>query len=154
MTIVPLDDKIAMFGYKLEITSHEGVQEGLARLDSSRLKSGPDSSHSIGSQRLPVNLRGTFTENRDRNDSRTPRDIQRALRKPWSQVPRPSRAKGLRPEATRQRSPTGQKGPPKRTLRRAKSNLGPRTLNSTPNVRTGQNQLLRRRVARTSVHTT
>ncbi|PKI49052.1 hypothetical protein CRG98_030552, partial [Punica granatum] len=63
-----------------------------------------------GSQRLSVNLRGTFTENRDRNDSRTPRDIQRALRKPRSQILRPSRANGLRPEATSQRSPTGQKG--------------------------------------------
>ncbi|PKI50908.1 hypothetical protein CRG98_028706 [Punica granatum] len=107
-----------------------------------------------GSQRLSVNLRGTFTENRDCNDSRTPRDIQRALRKPRSQVPRPSRANGLWPEVTSQRSPNGQKGPPKRTLRRSKSNRGPRTLNSTPNVRTGQNRLSRRRVARTSVHTT
>ncbi|PKI35869.1 hypothetical protein CRG98_043740, partial [Punica granatum] len=47
MAIMPLDDKIAMFVYKLEIASHGEVQEGLVRLDSSRLKSGPDSSHSM-----------------------------------------------------------------------------------------------------------
>ncbi|PKI45185.1 hypothetical protein CRG98_034422 [Punica granatum] len=62
-----------------------------------------------GSQCLPVNLQGTFTENRDRNDSRTPRDLQRALRKPRSQVPRPSRANGLRPKATSQRPPRGER---------------------------------------------
>ncbi|PKI39331.1 hypothetical protein CRG98_040279 [Punica granatum] len=52
MTIIPLEDKIATFIYKLEIASHEGVQEGLARLDSSRLKSGPDSTS------FTVGLRG------------------------------------------------------------------------------------------------
>ncbi|PKI49535.1 hypothetical protein CRG98_030072 [Punica granatum] len=46
MTIMPLDNKIVVFMCKLRITSHEEVQGGLACLDSSRLKSGPDSSHS------------------------------------------------------------------------------------------------------------
>ncbi|PKI43338.1 hypothetical protein CRG98_036270 [Punica granatum] len=63
-----------------------------------------------GHKRLPASFRGTSTENRDHNDPRTPRDIQGALRKPWSQVPRPSRGSGLCPEATSQRSPTRQKG--------------------------------------------
>ncbi|PKI47120.1 hypothetical protein CRG98_032489 [Punica granatum] len=62
-----------------------------------------------GYKRLPASLRGTSTENRDHNNPRTPRDIQGALRKPRSQVPRPSRGSGLRPEATSQRSPTRQK---------------------------------------------
>ncbi|PKI74288.1 hypothetical protein CRG98_005313 [Punica granatum] len=46
MTVMPLDNKIVVFMCKLRITSHEEVQGGLACLDSSRLKSGPDSSHS------------------------------------------------------------------------------------------------------------
>ncbi|PKI65589.1 hypothetical protein CRG98_014089 [Punica granatum] len=41
-----------------------------------------------GSDRLPVNLQGTFTENRDHSDPRTPQDIRGTLRKPRSQVPR------------------------------------------------------------------
>ncbi|OWM85997.1 hypothetical protein CDL15_Pgr020666 [Punica granatum] len=46
------------------------------------------------------------------------------------------------------------KGSPKRTLRCTKSNRGPGTLNFTPNVRTWQNRLSRRRVTRTFVHMT
>ncbi|PKI34664.1 hypothetical protein CRG98_044945, partial [Punica granatum] len=45
MTIMPLD-KIVMLVCKLKIVSHEEVEGGLARPDSSRLKSGPDSGHS------------------------------------------------------------------------------------------------------------
>ncbi|PKI36630.1 hypothetical protein CRG98_042983 [Punica granatum] len=44
MTIMPLDNKIAMFVYKLEVASHERVQEGLSYPDSGCLKLGPDSS--------------------------------------------------------------------------------------------------------------
>ncbi|PKI35907.1 hypothetical protein CRG98_043706 [Punica granatum] len=62
------------------------------------------------SKRLPTNLRGTFTENRDHSDPRTPQDIRGTLRKPRSQVPRSSRGNGLRSETTSQRSPTRQKG--------------------------------------------
>ncbi|PKI36472.1 hypothetical protein CRG98_043137 [Punica granatum] len=46
------------------------------------------------------------------------------------------------------------KGSPKQTLRCTKGNRRPGTLNSTPNVRTGQNRLSRRRVARTFAHAT
>ncbi|PKI45014.1 hypothetical protein CRG98_034586 [Punica granatum] len=49
-----------------------------------------------GSKRLPMNLRGTFTENRDHSDPRTPQDIRGTMRKPRSQVPRSSWANGLR----------------------------------------------------------
>ncbi|PKI60964.1 hypothetical protein CRG98_018640 [Punica granatum] len=62
-----------------------------------------------GSKRLPVNLRGTSTENRDHSDPRTPQDIRGTLRKPRSQVPRSSRGNGLRSGTTSQRSPTRQK---------------------------------------------
>ncbi|PKI75961.1 hypothetical protein CRG98_003619 [Punica granatum] len=48
---MPLDDKIAMFVYKLEIASHEEVQEELSCPDSGRLKSGPNSSH--GTRKSP-----------------------------------------------------------------------------------------------------
>ncbi|PKI35321.1 hypothetical protein CRG98_044289 [Punica granatum] len=65
---------------------------------------------SSGSERLPANLRGTFTESRDHSDSRTPQSIRGTLRKPQSQVPRPSRANGLRSGTTSQRSHTRQKG--------------------------------------------
>ncbi|OWM74041.1 hypothetical protein CDL15_Pgr004915 [Punica granatum] len=37
---------------------------------------------SNGSECLLANLRGTFTENRDHSDPRTPQDIQETLRKP------------------------------------------------------------------------
>ncbi|OWM90283.1 hypothetical protein CDL15_Pgr005070 [Punica granatum] len=63
-----------------------------------------------GSKGLPVNLRGTSTENKDHSDPRTPQDIRRTLRKPRSQVPRSSRGNGLRSGTTSQRSPTRQKG--------------------------------------------
>ncbi|PKI68472.1 hypothetical protein CRG98_011161 [Punica granatum] len=63
-----------------------------------------------GSDRLPVNLRGTSTENRDHSDPRTPQDIRETLRKPRSQVPRSSRDNGLRLRTTSQRSHTRQKG--------------------------------------------
>ncbi|PKI49901.1 hypothetical protein CRG98_029685 [Punica granatum] len=46
------------------------------------------------------------------------------------------------------------KGSPKRTLRCTRGNRGPRTLNSTPNVRRWQHRLSRRQVTRTFVHTT
>ncbi|PKI67228.1 hypothetical protein CRG98_012369 [Punica granatum] len=59
-----------------------------------------------GHKRLPTSLRGTSTENRDHNDPRAPRDNQGTPRKPRSQVPRSSRANGLRLGATSQRSPT------------------------------------------------
>ncbi|PKI73016.1 hypothetical protein CRG98_006591 [Punica granatum] len=41
-----------------------------------------------GSKRLPTNFRGTFTENRDHSDPRTPQDNRGTLRKLRSQVPR------------------------------------------------------------------
>ncbi|PKI52025.1 hypothetical protein CRG98_027580 [Punica granatum] len=63
-----------------------------------------------GNKRLPVNLRGTSTENKDPNDPRTPQDIRGTLRKPRSQVPMSSRANGLRSRTTSQRSHTRQKG--------------------------------------------
>ncbi|PKI31328.1 hypothetical protein CRG98_048281 [Punica granatum] len=46
------------------------------------------------------------------------------------------------------------KGSPKRMLGCTKSNRGPGASNPTPNVRTGQNRLSRRRVARTLVRMT
>ncbi|PKI63334.1 hypothetical protein CRG98_016275 [Punica granatum] len=68
-----------------------------------------------GHERPPASLRGTSTKNRDHNDPRAPhneprapQDIQGTLRKSRSQVPRSSRAYGLCPRATSQRSPTGQ----------------------------------------------
>ncbi|PKI45453.1 hypothetical protein CRG98_034155 [Punica granatum] len=73
-----------------------------------------------------TNLRGTSTENRDRNDPRAPQDIRRTLRKPRPQVPRHSRANGLRSGTMSRRSPTRREGPPKRMLRCTKSNRGPR----------------------------
>ncbi|PKI65805.1 hypothetical protein CRG98_013810 [Punica granatum] len=63
-----------------------------------------------GRKRLPMNLRGTFTENRDHSDPQTPQDIRGTLRKLRSQVPRSSRGNGLRSKTTSQRSPTRQKG--------------------------------------------
>ncbi|PKI50070.1 hypothetical protein CRG98_029539 [Punica granatum] len=63
-----------------------------------------------GRKCLPVNLRGTSTENRDHRDPRTPQDIRGTLRKPRSQVPRSSRGNGLRSGMTSQRFPTRQKG--------------------------------------------
>ncbi|PKI61730.1 hypothetical protein CRG98_017874 [Punica granatum] len=62
-----------------------------------------------GRERLPASLRGTSTENSDHNDPRAPQDIQGTLRKPWSKVPRSSRANGLRPRTTSQRSPRGKR---------------------------------------------
>ncbi|PKI40350.1 hypothetical protein CRG98_039258, partial [Punica granatum] len=88
------------------------------------------------------------------NDPRAPQDIQGTLRKSRSQVPRPPRANGPRPRATSQRSPMGHKGHrnERQDTQRAIGDRG--MLNSAPNVQTGQNRLLRRRVARTVVHTT
>ncbi|OWM91114.1 hypothetical protein CDL15_Pgr010144 [Punica granatum] len=107
-----------------------------------------------GHERLPASLQGTPTENRDHNDPRAPQDIQGILRKSRSQVPRPSRANGLRSGTTSQGSFTGQKGH-RNECRDAQRAIGDRgTLNSAPNVRIGQNRLSRRRVARTYVHTT
>ncbi|PKI76953.1 hypothetical protein CRG98_002663 [Punica granatum] len=107
-----------------------------------------------GHECLPASLRGTPTENRDRSDPRAPQDIQGILRKSWSQVPRPSRANGLRSGTTSQRSFTGQKGH-RNECRDAQTAIGDRgTLNSAPNVQTGQNRLSRRQVARAFVHTT
>ncbi|PKI39828.1 hypothetical protein CRG98_039781 [Punica granatum] len=63
-----------------------------------------------GSKRFPVDLRGTFTGNRDHSDPRTPQDIRGTLRKPRSQVPRSSRGDDLRSGTTSQRSHTRQKG--------------------------------------------
>ncbi|OWM77042.1 hypothetical protein CDL15_Pgr002682 [Punica granatum] len=63
-----------------------------------------------GSKRLSVNLRGTFTENRDHSDPRTPQDIQGTTGKARSQVIRSSRANGLRSGTTSRRSPTRRKG--------------------------------------------
>ncbi|OWM84619.1 hypothetical protein CDL15_Pgr005045 [Punica granatum] len=91
-----------------------------------------------GSKHIPTNLRGTFTENRDRSDSRTPQDIQGALRKSRAQVPRPPRANDPRSRATSQRSPAGQKGN-RNECQDAQRAIGDRgTLNSTPNVQTGK----------------
>ncbi|PKI60868.1 hypothetical protein CRG98_018741 [Punica granatum] len=58
-----------------------------------------------GHERLPASLRGMFMTNRDHSDPRTPRDIRRTLRRPQSQVPRSSRANGLRSKTTSQQSP-------------------------------------------------
>ncbi|PKI46027.1 hypothetical protein CRG98_033582 [Punica granatum] len=55
-----------------------------------------------GSKRLPMNLRGTFTENRDHSDPQTPQDIRGTLRKLRSQVPRSSQGNGLRSKTTSQ----------------------------------------------------
>ncbi|PKI75885.1 hypothetical protein CRG98_003719 [Punica granatum] len=63
-----------------------------------------------GHERLPASLRGTSTENRDHSDPRAPQDVQGTLGKPRSKIHRSSRANGLRPRATSQRSPTRQKG--------------------------------------------
>ncbi|PKI66790.1 hypothetical protein CRG98_012796 [Punica granatum] len=138
-------------------TNLRATGAGIAALfivESPNHRKGPPEGRSSGSERPPVNLRGTFTENKDHNDPRTPRDIQETPRKPRSQVPRSSRANGFRPGTTSQRSPTRQKGSPERMLRCTKSNRGPGAFNSTSNVRTGQNRLSRRRVARTFVHAT
>ncbi|PKI56388.1 hypothetical protein CRG98_023218 [Punica granatum] len=94
-----------------------------------------------------------FVTNRDHSDPRTPRDIRKTLRKPQSQVPRSSRANGPRSETTSER-PHETRGSPRRTIRHTKGNRRPGALNSTPNVRTGQNRLSRRRVTRTLVPTT
>ncbi|PKI46855.1 hypothetical protein CRG98_032751 [Punica granatum] len=107
-----------------------------------------------GHERLPASLRGTSTENKDHNDPRAPQDIQGTLRKPRSKVLRSSRAYGLRPRATSQQSPMGHKGH-RNECQDAQGAIGDRgTLNSAPNVQTGQNRLSRRRVARTFIHTT
>ncbi|PKI31456.1 hypothetical protein CRG98_048153, partial [Punica granatum] len=88
------------------------------------------------------------------NEPRAPQDIQGILRKSRSQVPRPSRANGPRPRATGQRSLTGQKDR-QNECQDAQRAIGDRgTLNSAPNVQTGQKRLSRRRVARTFIHTT
>ncbi|OWM78297.1 hypothetical protein CDL15_Pgr003895 [Punica granatum] len=71
--------------------------------NSTRFPEGRFSDH----DRLPASLRGTSTESRDHNDPRTSQDIQGTLRKPRSKVPRSSRANGLRPGTTSQRSPLG-----------------------------------------------
>ncbi|PKI44738.1 hypothetical protein CRG98_034873, partial [Punica granatum] len=69
-------------------------------------------------------------------------------------VPRSSRANGPRPRTTSQQSPAGQKGR-RNECKNAQRSIGDQgTLNSTPNVRTGQNRLPRRRIARTPVHAT
>ncbi|PKI65587.1 hypothetical protein CRG98_014087 [Punica granatum] len=80
-----------------------------------------------GSDRPPVNLRGTFTENRDHSDPRTPQDIWGTLRKPRLQVPRSSRGNGLRSRTTSQRSPTRQKAHRDKHYNAQRSNRGTRT---------------------------
>ncbi|PKI40911.1 hypothetical protein CRG98_038709 [Punica granatum] len=107
-----------------------------------------------GNDRLPVNLRGTFTENRDHSDSRKPQDIWGTLRKPRSQVPRSSRGNGLRSGTTSQRSPTRQKAHRDKHYNSQRSNRGTGTVNSSLNAQTGQNRLSRRRVTQTFVHMT
>ncbi|PKI32358.1 hypothetical protein CRG98_047251, partial [Punica granatum] len=103
--------------------------------------------------RLPASLRGTSTESRDHNEPRTSQDIQGTMRKLRSKVPRSPRAYGLRPRAMSQQSPAGHKGH-RNEYQDAQRAIGDRgTLNSAPIVRTGQNRLLRRRVARTFAHT-
>ncbi|OWM77830.1 hypothetical protein CDL15_Pgr009377 [Punica granatum] len=58
-----------------------------------------------GSKCLPVNIRGTFTENRDHSDPRTPQVIRGTTEKARSQAIRSSRANGLRSGTTSRRSP-------------------------------------------------
>ncbi|OWM64349.1 hypothetical protein CDL15_Pgr009272 [Punica granatum] len=104
------------------------------------------------SKRLPVNLRGTFIENRDHSDPRTPQDIRETLKKPRSQVPRSPPGQRSSVGDDEPTIPREAKGSLKRTLRCTKSNRRPGVLNSTPNVRTGQNRLSKRRATRTFVH--
>ncbi|PKI64643.1 hypothetical protein CRG98_014959, partial [Punica granatum] len=67
---------------------------------------------------------------------------------------RPHRVNGLRSGTTTQQSPTGHKGH-RNECQDAQRAIGDRgTLNFAPIVQTGQNQLSRRRVARTFIHTT
>ncbi|PKI77634.1 hypothetical protein CRG98_001972 [Punica granatum] len=76
------------------------------------------------------------------------------LRKPRSQVPRSSRANGLRSGTTSQQSPKRQKAHRDKHYNAQRSNRRTETVNSTLNAQTGQNRLSKRRVTRTFVHTT
>ncbi|PKI59632.1 hypothetical protein CRG98_019969 [Punica granatum] len=91
---------------------------------------------------------------KDRSASRTPQDIQGTLRKSRSQVPRPPQANDPRPGATSQRSPRGRRVTETNVKAHKEQSRTGGTLNSTPNVQTGQNRLSRHQVARTFVHTT
>ncbi|PKI55042.1 hypothetical protein CRG98_024568 [Punica granatum] len=106
-----------------------------------------------GHKRLPASLRGTFMENRDHSDPRTPRDIRETQRKPRSQVPRSPPANGLRSGTASQRSCAGQRAHRNGHYNAQKSNWRTGMVNSTLNIQTGQNRLSRRRVTRTFVHT-
>ncbi|PKI67430.1 hypothetical protein CRG98_012180 [Punica granatum] len=110
--------------------------------------------HFSGRKRLPANLRGTFMENRDHSDPRTPRDTRETLRKPRSQVPRSPPADGLRSGTASQRSRVRQKAHRDKHYNAQRSNRRTETVNSTLNAQTGRNRLSRRRVTRTFVHTT
>ncbi|PKI64538.1 hypothetical protein CRG98_015101 [Punica granatum] len=107
-----------------------------------------------GSKRLPMNLRSTFTENRDHSDPpNTPGHSGNTEKIP---VTSPKAFPGQR-SSVEDNEPTIShevEGSPKQTLTCTKSNRGPGTLNSTPNVRAWQNRFSKRRVARTFVHTT
>ncbi|PKI78842.1 hypothetical protein CRG98_000767 [Punica granatum] len=107
-----------------------------------------------GHKRLPANLRGTFMENRDHNDPRTPRDTRETLRKPRSRVPRSSPANGLRLGTASQPSRAGQKAHRDKHYNAQRSNRRTGMVNSSLNAQTGQNRLSRRRVTRTFVHMT
>ncbi|PKI78945.1 hypothetical protein CRG98_000657 [Punica granatum] len=109
---------------------------------------------SSGHKRLSANLLGTFMKNRDHSDPRTPRDTRETLRKPRSQVPRSSPAKGLRSGTASQRSRTRQKAHRDKHYNAQRSNRRTGTVNSSLNAQTGQNRLSRRRVVRTFVHMT
>ncbi|OWM87030.1 hypothetical protein CDL15_Pgr006194 [Punica granatum] len=67
-----------------------------------------------GSERLPTNLRGTFTENRDHSGPRTPQDIRETLKKPRSQVPRSLPGQRSSVEDDEPTIPREAKGSPKR----------------------------------------
>ncbi|PKI49287.1 hypothetical protein CRG98_030330 [Punica granatum] len=56
-----------------------------------------------GHKRLLANLRGTFMDNRDHSDPRTPRDTRETLRKPRYQVPRSPPANAVRTIGSRDR---------------------------------------------------
>ncbi|OWM80565.1 hypothetical protein CDL15_Pgr019149 [Punica granatum] len=105
-----------------------------------------------GRKCLLANLQDTFMENRDHSDPRTPQDVRETLKKPRSQVLRSPPGQQSSVGDDEPTIPREAKGLPKQTLRCTKSNRGTGTLNSTPDVRTGQNRLSRRQAARTFVH--